>query len=813
MAQVFSMWKPHRWLAELQNVWADTRSIVIIAQIAAIYAAILIPFKAGVPIIPGFVELRPANAIPIVASLLFGPPAAWGAAIGNVIGDCFGTLGPASFFGFWGNFFFGYVPYRLWGRMGWLSSGTSPVVGSFRQGLEYALICVVASATCAGIIGLGVEWLGLLPFAVLAPAIFLNNIVMGIFLGPPLLKFLYPRVKRWGLGFVEIQSVAHERMPGGSGGLNPSLSVPAGHPDGGERESHLPLVECSGLSFQYAGGSVPVLKDVTFSIYPGEVVLLMGRSGTGKSTVSYACNGIVPHLVPGRLSGVVRIAGRPTVNDPVWLQAGRVGMVFQDFDAQLVATTVEGEIRHPLEYRPLSQVGVDLLGSIQRVLRRVGLEVSLDRDPITLSGGQRQRLVLASVLAQSPSVLVLDEPGSDLDPQGSSRLRDVVLALREEGMAVLWTAQHHDEMAYADRIVVLDDGRMAWTGKPEELLRQPRMMRDLGLRPLPLTECFEGIGVDPLPISVEEAWVRADRMQVVLDPPPSVMNDEVRLGKPYSPTSEQGPPIIQMAQVCFDYENHPVFGNLCLDVGSGEFLAVVGANGSGKSTLSRLLNGLLLPMAGRVLIDGLNTRETPINTLATHVGLVFQNPDHQIFAETVWEEVAFSARNIGIGESEIDDRVRDALAAVGMSYEQYRDLDPFSLRKGERQRIAVASVLATRPGVLIFDEPTTGLDVVETRRMLEMIRRLNQAGHTVVMITHSMRLVAEYATRCVLMNAGCIVGDGHPREVFSNPSLLASAALDVPDVSRFSQRWGVTLLSIDEVRASFSPNGMCPESK
>jgi energy-coupling factor transport system ATP-binding protein len=144
-----------------------------------------------------------------------------------------------------------------------------------------------------------------------------------------------------------------------------------------------------------------------------------------------------------------------------------------------------------------------------------------------------------------------------------------------------------------------------------------------------------------------------------------------------------------------------------------------------------------------------------------------------------------------------------------MSYEQYRDLDPFSLRKGERQRIAVASVLATRPRVLIFDEPTTGLDVVETRRMMEMIRRLNQAGHTVVMITHSMRLVAEYATRCVLMNAGCIVGDGHPREVFSNPSLLASAALEVPDVSRFSQRWGMTLLSIDEVRASFTPNGMC----
>src|SRR5947199_584138 len=183
----------------LLEVWRDTRQLVLAAQIAAIYAAVLIPFKVGIPIIPGFVELRPANAIPVVASLLFGPAAAWAAAFGNLIGDLFGTLGPGSLFGLLGNFPYGYVPYRLWGRLGPLSSGCPPEPHAPRQILEYALICILASLACAGTIGWGLDVMRLLPFQVLAPAIFINNVLMSSVLGPPLLLFLYPRVARWGL--------------------------------------------------------------------------------------------------------------------------------------------------------------------------------------------------------------------------------------------------------------------------------------------------------------------------------------------------------------------------------------------------------------------------------------------------------------------------------------------------------------------------------------------------------------------------------------------------------------------------------------
>ena len=257
-------------------MWRDTRLIVLVAQIAAIYAAILIPFKIGIPLIPGFAELRPANAIPIVASLLFGPAAAWGAGFGNIIGDCFGTLGPASVFGFLGNFFLGYLPYVLWGNMGPLSSGQPPMVKSWRQGLEFGIICVVASGVCAGIIGWGVELLGLLPFSILAPAIFFNNMVMGVLLAPPLLLFLYPRVKRWGLLYRDIrknddQPFDHSCSPAPSSAFLGHNT----HPD-------TVVVDIKDLVFQYDAASTPTLQHGIVSGFPGRNGGTDGKRGVRK---------------------------------------------------------------------------------------------------------------------------------------------------------------------------------------------------------------------------------------------------------------------------------------------------------------------------------------------------------------------------------------------------------------------------------------------------------------------------------------------------------------------------------------------------
>jgi len=796
---------PRRWWADLTGVWQDTRLIVVTAQIAAIYAAILIPFKAGIPIIPGFVELRPANAIPIVASLLFGPAAAWGAGIGNIIGDCFGTLGPASVFGFLGNFLFGYLPYLMWGNLGLLSSGQSPMVKSWRQGLEYGLVCVVASGACAGVIGWGVELLGLLPFIVLAPAIFFNNIVMGLSLGPPLLGFLYPRVQRWHLRYEDIRPSLVP--PENSGYIDKASALENHSPcDPSDVEGHFSLLDCQEFSFSYSTQKIPALRKITFSVTSGELVMLLGRSGSGKSTLCYACNGLIPHMIPGTISGEIQVCGEDTRASPVWKRAEHVGLVFQDFETQLIGTTVGAELRHPLEYREAPLTFHEMNRRMAHALRSVGLDRDLDRDPMRMSGGQRQRLVMASVLVQEPQLVILDEPSSDLDPVSRTQLRQTLRRLREDGLSVLMTEQDHEDLQLADRVIVLDKGNIVWEGQPTMLLRDPDLMRQRGIRPLALTECFEGLGCDLFPLTIEEAWALAEKLQLIIAPPSAVLDESVRLGKQASLLDHRTDPIIQIEGMSFQYEEQLVLRDFNCAIFPGEFLALLGANGSGKSTLARLLNGLLVPTQGRILVDSLDTSMTSMNELAKRVGLVFQNPDHQIFADTVWDEVAFGAKNLGYSQEEIAVRVRDSLMAVGLPVGQSGRLDPFSLRKGERQRVAVASILATRPAILIFDEPTTGLDAQETDRMMAMICELHRQGHTIVMITHSMRLVAEHAQRCLLMEGGRILADGSPRDIFRDSTLVRRASLEIPAVSRFSQRWGHTLLTVNEVKASLQSN-------
>ncbi len=787
---------PSFWGSELWEVWQETRLIVLTAQIAAIYAAILIPFKAGIPIVPGFVELRPANAIPVVASLLFGPPAAWGAGIGNIIGDCFGTLGPASFFGFIGNFCLGYLPYLLWGRIGAFSSLHLLDMKSWRWWVQFGAICLISSGICAGVIAWGVEWLGLLPFGILAPAIFFNNMVMGLVLGPPLLGFLYPRVKRWRLRYQDISSPLHVRnFPGSAAFPRPDL-------EGMTQTVKIPPLVCEDLSFQYPESSTTVLHHVSLTLEKGEMVLVLGRSGSGKSTLCYSFNGLVPQFVGGQYSGMVRIHGQEVLRYPVWKNADRVGLVFQDFDTQIVGTTVKGELIHPLEYRTYPIEPGEITRRMETALAQVGLEGMGNRDPLTLSGGQRQRLVLASVLIQRPLIVVLDEPVSDLDPGWRAQLRKAINGMCENGLSVLITEHEYGSFGQADRVVVLEDGAIAWEGRPEDLLRQPLVMKAHGLTPNPLTEVFESRTQKPLPISVEEGWLLADDLGMTLEPPDSVMDETVRLGRAFKREPDQTSPVIEVRHVSFQYETEPVLDNVSLAIFEGEFMAILGRNGSGKSTLVRLLNGLLLPTRGEIFVEGLNTVSTAMGELAKRVGLVFQNPDHQIFAETVWDEVAFGLKNLGFPHQEIQERVTAALQAVGLPVRPSHSMDPFALRKGERQRVAVASVLATKPNVLIFDEPTTGLDATEAKQMMTMIRTLNQQGHTIIMITHSMELVAEYAHLCVLLNDGKIVKTATPRSLFSGHKEIQEAGLEIPQVSQFSQRWGHTLLTSEEIKVS-----------
>ncbi|MDT7042248.1 energy-coupling factor transporter ATPase [Candidatus Nitronereus thalassa] len=786
-----SPWSPRRWYRELRHVWEDTRLLVLTAQIAAIYAAVLIPFKVGIPIIPGFVELRPANVIPIVSSLLFGPAAAWGSGIGNIIGDCFGTLGPASLFGFLGNFLYGFVPYVLWGNLGWLSSGREPVVRSWRQGLEYLIIGILASMVCAVTIGWGVELLGLLPFWLLTPAIFFNNLVMGLLLGPPLLLFLYPRVKQWNLFYRDFDRGTLVGSGSGAQSKTETIREPASiglHPEA-------LAVSIQDLTFHPTHAPRPVLSKLSLAVKRGELVVVMGRTGSGKSTLCYALNGLVPQFVQGDFQGTVTVMGHQTTHTPVWEQANRVGMVFQDFETQLVSTNVETELRYALESQNGPRNGWNKAALHQRIhdtLKLVGLSGLARRNPFCLSGGQRQRLVVASVLVREPQVLVMDQPLTDLDPEGRRVFIQLLAQLKAKGVTVILAEHCIEDLIAADRVVVLDQGEVRWQGTPRDLLSHPELAIQHGVSLFPLAKCFQDIGVPTLPATVEEAWHIAENLGLQLK---SLESHEsgASLASPLSSSN-----IIEVQQVSVEYQPGVLaLSQVSLSVQAGEFVAIIGQNGSGKSTLAKLFNGLLVPSQGRVLVQGQDTAEAGVGRLASIVGHVFQNPDHQIFAETVRKEIAFGARNAGCPSEECDQRVEDTLQAVGLTGAE--GLDPFSLTKGERQRVAVASILATKPQVIIVDEPTTGLDAEESVRMMTMIRSLNQQGHTIIMITHDMELVAKYAKRCVLLGHGAVLGDGPTRNIFSNQELMCAATLEWPALTRFSQRWGSTLLTVDEV--------------
>ena len=787
------------------------------AQTAAVYAAILIPFKIGIPLIPGFVELRPANALPIVASLLFGPVAAWGAGIGNVIGDCFGTLGPGSLFGFLGNFCYGYVPYLLWGHLGPLSTGLDPEPKSWRQAVEFTLICCAASLACALVIGWGVDLLGLLPFWVLAPPIFLNNFLMGLLLAPPLLFFLHPRVKRWGLRYEDIRAGARPE----ASHLTPHASPLTGIPS-----PLAPFVAVRSVSFTYAGAARPALGGLSLTVERGESVALMGRSGVGKSTLCYALNGLVPHLIPGRWAGQVTVKGHDTAHRPVWQLAGAVGLLFQDFEAQLVSTNVMMELAFPLEHLPQGLSPTEMASRIERTLARVGLSGLERRNPLSLSGGQRQRLVIASILIREPALVALDEPMTDLDPEGRRTLMSLLVSMKAGGTTLIVAEHDPEDAAAADRVCVLDHGAVAWEGPPRVLFSDPDIPPWYGIRPLPLVSCFAGLNLPEPPMTVEEAWRLAD--EHVLSVAPSETGQQPATGSETPLVGAGGarfagpppavvgaggarfvgppPAVIDVQQASFEYQRgSPVVSDVTLTIREGEFVAIIGQNGSGKSTLAALLTGLSSPTRGRVLVDGQDTRRLGAGRLAATVGYVFQNPDHQIFAETVGAEVAFGVRNLGFPPEECERRGTQALDAVGLGAPEIRNLDPFSLTKGDRQRIAVASVLAARPRILIFDEPTTGMDAEETERMMRMLRHLNQHGHTILMITHALPLVAAHAHRCVVMREGRIEADGSTREVFRtllDPDFSASVGLEVPSLTRFAARWGHTLLTVDEVKAS-----------
>lgn len=474
-----------------------------------------------------------------------------------------------------------------------------------------------------------------------------------------------------------------------------------------------------GVSYTYPGSEAPALSGIDLEIGKGEIVFVTGPTGAGKTTLCLAASGILYHEYGGALEGAVAILGKDVRDYRDMGEIGRdVGVVFDDADAQLIFTTVEEEVASGLENLGLSREEMEQ--RLREVMEATGIADLAERAPHTLSGGQKQRVALAATIALGTKVLILDEPTAELDAEATAAVSTLLRRLSGEGTAVLIVEQKIGDLAaIADRMVVVEDGAIAEVGAPVDMMQEH----------------------------------------------PTV--GSVRLPAP-APTPRGGAPsVISVRGLVHHYDGVEAIRGLDIEIAPGEIVAVAGDNGSGKTTLVKHFNGLLRPTEGSVTVDGLDAGSVPIAELARHVGLVFQNPDTMLFAETVEEEVAFGLRNIDPGAS--GEPIDAALREVGLLHR--KTAYPRSLSRGERQRLAIACVIAMKPKVIVLDEPTTGLDARESGRIMEVLARLRQDGHTIVMVTHDMHLLQEYADRVVRMEQGRVVRDSETFEEEPCPRL------------------------------------------
>lgn len=580
------------------------------------------------------------------------------------------------------------------------------------------------------------------------------------------------------------------------------------------------MIECQGVSFSY-DGVVPALDGVDLNIEDGEFFCILGGNGSGKSTFAKHLNAL---LQPD--AGTVRINGMDA-SDPelVYDIRSTAGMVFQNPDDQLVATLVEDDVA--LGPENLGVPSAQIAQRVREALKGVGLVGFEHHETHALSGGQKQRVALAGVLAMEPRVLILDEASSMLDPRGRQGLMKACRALHDRGMTVVMITHFMEEAAEADRVAVFRAGRVAMLGTSEEILTRADELAQLNLD-MPASCCLgRSLRAKGVPVCAqvreadmvsEIAQAYTERSGLDIAEQPSASDSHV-LDNGSSAADGMGAsePVIEISHLSHSYSlsarerrrwhkrsttadassKQALWGNdpnspwalrdVTLTVRRGEFLGLAGHTGSGKSTLVQHLNGLIRPQEGSVCALGLDlSNKKDAAAVKAKVGMVFQYPERQLFAETVAQDVAFGPRNLGLPQDEVARRVASSLARVGFDVAAIGDKSPFELSGGQQRRVAFAGVLAMEPEVLVLDEPMAGLDPAARRDFLGLIDRLHREGLTVVMVSHSMDDLANCCDRIVVMNEGAVFAEGTPSQVFAHANELKSIGLGVPAAQRMA---------------------------
>lgn len=476
------------------------------------------------------------------------------------------------------------------------------------------------------------------------------------------------------------------------------------------------MIELDNVSYTYPHTTEAALHGLSLSVTKGRCVMITGPSGSGKTTLCLAASGILHHEYGGKKEGRIIIEGRDVASYATLSQLSRtIGIVFDDAESQMIFTTVEEEILSALEYRGLEAAAIE--ERLATIMATTYLTDLRNRSPHHLSGGQKQRVALAATLALGNDLIILDEPTSELDEHATRRIVEILKALKHEGKTILLVEHKYRHFkSMIDTLVVLEGGAISALGSPDEVLSDARIEKIV-------VPDFSGIR--------DKASEKDLKKGVTSDP------------------------VISLNRLSYAYGDVPALDDISLDIHAAEFVAIVGENGSGKTTLVKHLNRLLSPTSGCAYIFGEDTRTRTISGLSRDVGLVFQNPDHMFFADTVKDEIEFGLKNLGMTDGEAI--IESALNDVGLMHA--RHLYPRWLSRGERQRLAIACVIAMSPSIIVLDEPTTGLDGNEARLVMEILRNLQIKGHTIIVITHDKEMAQHCADRIITMEKGKIISD------------------------------------------------------
>jgi len=522
----------------------------------------------------------------------------------------------------------------------------------------------------------------------------------------------------------------------------------------------LPLI-VEDLSFRYSRREDTAIRGMSFSANPGEVLLIAGASGCGKTTLIRCINGLIPRTYKGEMSGRVLVHGEDIAKWPLSRISQEIGTVLQDPERQILGTKVLNEIAFGLENLALPRP--EIIARAEEALRFLNIFHLRDRETFNLSGGEKQKVALAGVLAMRPKILLLDEPLASLDPASALETLDMVRMMADEGMSVLMIEHRVEDVMKInpERVMFIDAGDIRYLGDIEGL--------------------NQVVNYHEIKLPAEVVIRRAAQ-----DPPPGALQILPGITQSAHPAES----LVEFQEVGFGYDREvEVLHDINLEIRRGDVIAVLGPNGAGKTTFVKHAIGLLKPKTGRVLVNGRDTREASVAEIASTLGYVFQSPSHMLFAPTVHDELAFGPKNLKHSPDEIEKEVMEALETVNLV--EFAQDPPLSLSFGQQKRVSIAAILAMRSRILVMDEPTAGQDYQNYMNFMDSILQM-PGFESVLFITHDIDMAVIYANRVILVADGRVAADGPPHEVLADLELLKAcrvvpSSLLAANLKRFSK--------------------------